>query len=197
MNKPLKTTRIALATLGVLALASGCTQDIASTAQPAESVALPGGVAGDAEQPVATLGDLNPPASAAELGAPFDPCTVVGWGDFPEQARGAAEPTSEPKEPGAPYEIACGWEGPNYTLVAWGTEPDFAFDESERPNRQPVEIDGTPAVQYPGMTENQVPRCESRMRLPNGVAGVVTVAYSHPAPCEVNTALLRVIASKT
>lgn len=45
---------------------------------------------------VITLGALDPPPTTSNGGAPFDPCTVIGWPDLPTPVRPATDATPRP-----------------------------------------------------------------------------------------------------
>lgn len=113
-----RVTRVVSSAVVVLVAAgfgSACNDDSSVPGgQPSSAAAGPDGQVeqrrgGRAEGSV-TLGDLNRPKSAAEAGAPFDPCGL-SWEDFPAGVRPADgkphKPSAQQPRKNDPFEINC------------------------------------------------------------------------------------------
>ncbi len=158
------------------------------------------------------LGDLNPPPDAATVGAPYDPCTVLGWDDFPTEVRPQAPRPRQPS-PRAPstFDIACAWiasgritlsadgsssgaSGTFNTWVVWGKDMN-----AHPPNSTPTQFGPAQGSLVPDHTSEGTPMCTGFAALAaGGVAGVSTVngTAPHVDTCGLVTDLLTRIVTK-
>lgn len=142
------------------------------------------------------LGKLNPPPDAAAIGAPYDPCTVVSWDDFPDQVRPRAPKPRKPS-PRAPtadsaFDIACAWlangpitisadgssagSGMFSTWVVWGKDMNV-----HPPNSASAQFGPAQGSLVSGQTSQGAPMCTGFAVLASGgVAGVSTVNSKAP-----------------
>lgn len=166
---------------------------------------------------VITLGELDPPSDAKSVGAPFDPCTVIGWTDLPTAVRPAADTTPSPHRPesGEDFILGCRFDnsGPTVTddhaapggetaaftvTVLWGTTPPLSLNPSSYPGATAVTVAGRAGVQRPSTDPHGHPRCTGLMPVTTGVAGatVTNARFPRTDPCTVVTAALTAIAAK-
>lgn len=161
------------------------------------------------------LGDLNPPPDASTVGAPFDPCTVLRWDDFPTEVRPQAPKPRQPS-PRAPsadtvFDIACAWiangritmsadgsssgaSGMFSTWVVWGKDMN-----AHPPNSTPAQFGPAQGSLVPGQTSEGAPMCTGFAALAaGGVASVSTVngKAPHVDTCGLVTDLLTRIVTK-
>jgi hypothetical protein len=143
------------------------------------------------------LGDLNPPSTSEEVGAPFNPCTVVGWNDFPANVREA-----EPIEPylaelntkSSNVQTGCVFHGEQtVTTVGWGRN-DLATlmkDQSFAKGGTTATVSGRDAVKFDERLDNGKQACTQFVSASKGVIAISTVQnYSTVNACQVNDALL-------
>lgn len=168
---------------------------------------------GHAEQIVATLpppitpavgalalGSLEGHPVAADVGAPFDPCSTVGWSAFPAAVRPpGVDPRPFPSPVGADtlYRVGCDFDSDAVTsVVGWGPAAGgFSIDPAVRPGV------ATRFAGRPGLEDRTVsgpgepPLCLSTMQLANGLAAVITLARETDADlCAVNRSVLEALA---
>lgn len=170
---------------------------------------------GKAERTVTTLGALHPPPSADEVGAPYDPCTVVDWSDFPEQVRPRAakprKPTPRTPDKNSAYAIACAWEangpivrdangkstgaGMFSTWIVWGKAGEM---NPNPPKSNPATFGTAQGSLVTSATSQGAPMCTGFAALPTGVAGVSVLNSRVPQmdSCALVTDLLTRIAAR-
>ena len=140
---------------------------------------------------------------AAAVGAPFDPCRIVGWADFPASVRSDDPrnvPTVMAREADDVYATGCRFnnsseativlcgppgcpdDAPRYDIgdlfignVLWGEDINLDPDHAPHPNRA-ASIRGHRALIIPGTNEaaDNAPSCGISFQLPRGV-GAVTI----------------------
>lgn len=163
------------------------------------------------------LGDLNKPKNAAEVGAPFDPCLVVTWADFPaavrpDDGKPHAPRLSQPK-PDDPYKINCvhdnsgaikiemdGSGSPGTSArfsvqIIWGDE----LEVGKIPNTTPKTWGGKTGVTKPLADSPAGKSCLGAMNVSKGVAIVDVLNGRYPSidSCAVVDSVLTAIAAKT
>lgn len=210
---------------------SGSTGNAPGSSQAADSSAPPSGEAGSwftpgergpsaagpdgkGERTVTTLGALHPPPDFTEVGAPYDPCTVVTWSDFPEKVRPRAakprKPTPHTPDENSAYAIACAWEangpvvrdangastgaGMFSTWIVWGKTGEM---NPNPPKSTPATFGSAQGSLTPNTTSQGAPMCTGFAVLPTGVAGVSVLNSRVPQvdPCTLATDLLTRIAT--
>jgi hypothetical protein len=167
-------------------------------------------------KPKATrLGKLHPPPDQGAVGAPYDPCTVLAWDDFPEEVRPRApkprKPSPRAPEPDSPYAIACSWQahgpvtiksdgtssgsGMFSTFVVWGKNGQM---NPNPPNSTPATFGPAQGSLVPNTSSQGAPMCTGFAALTNGVAGVSILNSKAPQldTCAIVTDLLTRIATK-
>jgi hypothetical protein len=150
------------------------------------------------EQPLA-LGDLNPPPTAESTGAPFDPCTVVGWQDYPADVQPSTprQPVPMDVRPEDPFAVGCKFNaGEMHSLLVWGM-PDktFSADPTARRGAAPAQFGGRPGAQELSTNgSNGAPDCYSAVQLARGIAAMSTTMPGDP--CAVNRAVLDRVAQR-
>lgn len=173
-----------------------------------------------------------PPGDAAEdtpdatsVGAPFDPCTTVGWADFPETVR-ATNPNNLPTlmtiAPDHVFSTGCRYnnsEASTITLcgpdsppgcsdippdmgaiflinVVWG-ERLPTNPANSGPGARAVDIGGRPGLVNGGGRSRGESRCVVAVPLARGAAGVaVTDARFGVDTCEVALGIAEIIAER-
>ncbi|MHA6622722.1 hypothetical protein [Pseudonocardia sp. DLS-67] len=149
--------------------------------------------------PPLALGDLNPPPTVESAGAPFDPCTVVGWPDYPAGVRPATprQPVPMPVGPDDPFAVGCKFNaGDMHSLLVWGmADQTFSADPAARPGAVPARFGGRPGAEELGTNEsNDAPDCYSAVQLSRGIAAMSTTTSGDP--CAVNRAVLDQVAQR-
>lgn len=144
-----------------------------------------------------TIGDLNPPPSAASTGAPFDPCTVGGgWAAYPAEVRPEGrEPVPMTVAPDDPFAVGCKYNsGDMFSSLVWG-QPTGAFsaDPASRPGSTAVTYAGKPGTENRSALDDGSPNCFSAVQLANGIAAMSTGLPGDP--CAVNRAVLDKVAA--
>ena len=133
------------------------------------------------------LGALDAGPSAADAGAPFDPCTTVGWADFPAAVRPpGVDPRPFPSPAGTAFPVGCDYASDGISaVVSWapgGPGPGAPAAFAGRPGRE----------------DRREGACTSALELVAGTATVATVARDPEAdPCAVNRAVLEALAPRT
>jgi hypothetical protein len=146
------------------------------------------------------LGDLDPPATAASVGAPFDPCTVVGgWQAYPADLQPATprDPVPATVGPDDPFKVGCKFNAvPMFSLLAWGMPTGgFSADPAARRGAVARQYGGKPGVESVSTNETSGdPTCYSAVQLSQGIAAIVTTLPGDS--CRVNRAVLEQIARK-
>ncbi|MBC8093040.1 MAG: hypothetical protein H7Y15_14085, partial [Pseudonocardia sp.] len=180
-------------TLAVSAVDCSTARDLAETIE----ATLPGPAT--AQTGAFALGSLEGFPIAADVGAPFDPCTTVGWSAYPADVRPEGidpHPFPSPIEADTPYRVGCDYTSDAIaSVLSWGpADGGYSVDPAERPGTA-TRFAGRPGLEDrsgPG----QAPLCLSTMQIGNGLAGVITVARSSQAdPCAVNRGVLETLAS--
>jgi hypothetical protein len=168
----------------------------------------------DGKPKTTRLGTLNPPPDAATVGAPFDPCTVLTWEDFPNEVRSRApkprEPSPRTPGPDSAFDIACAWlanglitisadgsstgtSGSFSTWVVWGKDMN-----AHPPDSTPAQFGPAQGSLVLSQTSQGEPVCTGFAALDaGGVAGVSTVNGKAPQvdTCGLVTDLLTRIAT--
>ncbi|WP_156755877.1 DUF3558 family protein [Actinokineospora pegani] len=217
--------RVLIPTAALIAVATACTNDETQTAlgpagagfsTPAQDdAASVDRRAGRAEGSL-RLGDLNGPKSASEVGAPFDPCTVVTWDDFPEPVRptdGKPHPPVQSEASGS-IKVRCSWSNSGQIEIQPGarpTEKGGRFQAnilwSDKLDADPAREPGSVAKQWAGKPGLLHPRpedpkfgkqCLGLVTLANGTGGVIVANARFPSvdPCAVADGLMNAIASR-
>ncbi|GAA1255135.1 hypothetical protein GCM10009609_18020 [Pseudonocardia aurantiaca] len=145
------------------------------------------------------LGDLDPPPSPEQVGAPFDPCTIVGWDGYPQELR-PTQPkiaAAMPVTPQSGYSVGCSFNtGPMFSSLVWGTpQGAFSADPAARPGAAAAQFSGKPGVEQRGTLERGEPLCYSAVQLATGIAAMSTVLPSGD-PCAVNRPILEQVAAR-
>lgn len=157
---------------------------------------------GRARENALVLGDLDPPPTAESVGAPFDPCTVVGgWQAYPADVQPAPPRPAVPMtvRPIDPFEVGCTFNaGDMFSSLVWGmpTEDGFSADPAA-PGRSAVatQYGGKPGVEETSTNAaNGEPTCYSAVQISRGIAAMVTTLPGDP--CRVNRAVLEQVAQK-
>lgn len=185
----------------------------APTSPPGKSTAAP------KEKPsrkskVTRLGLLHPPPDQEEVGAPYDPCTVLTWNDFPQQVRPRApkprKPSPRAPEPDSTYAIACSWQAQGPTVlsqdsssgsgmftafVVWGRNGEM---NPNPPNSTPTTFGPAQGALVPNTSSQGAPMCTGFAALTNGVAAMTILNSKAPQldTCALVTDLLTRIATK-
>ncbi len=147
------------------------------------------------------LGDLDPPPTPDSVGAPFDPCTVVGgWQAYPAQVQPATprQPVPMPVGSDDPFAVGCKFNaGDMFSSLVWGmpSEDGFSADPAARPNGVATQFGGRPGAEEPSTNEaSGEPSCYSAVQLSRGIAAMVTTVPGDP--CAVNRAVLDQVAQR-
>lgn len=147
------------------------------------------------------LGSLEGFPVADDVGAPFDPCTTIGWSVFPTEVRPAGvdpHPSPSPIDASTLYRVGCDYASDALSsIVSWGpANGAFSIDPAARPGVV-TQFGGRPGLEHraaPGA--GQAPLCLSAMQIGNGLAGVITLARETQADlCAVNRGVLEALAS--
>ncbi len=196
--------RILGAALGCLTLVvlSGCATEIQGTAVPEGEQSTGGdsgvGGSGAGDRPVMMLGDLNGPKTAQELGAPFDPCNKSFYqalGEFaPAEAR---TPTylNTNDEPDLPPLVICKFHNSDDVGITTNLESGevssttgdafnvyVSWGEELGPlgGAQPTDYNGKPGLKLAGGNGEGDARCDTRLTLDKGTAGVIVQNRKFP-----------------
>lgn len=143
------------------------------------------------------LGSLEDFPQAADVGAPFDPCSTVGWSAYPAQVRPPGidpQPFPAPVEDGVRYRVGCDYTSDAVTsVVSWG--PPSTVDPAARTGVG-TQFGGRPGLEdRPAVAAGQPPLCLSTMQIGNGLAGVSTQARDTTVDlCAVNRGVLETLA---
>jgi hypothetical protein len=146
------------------------------------------------------LGDLDPPPTPESVGAPFDPCTVVGgWQAYPAEVQPPTprQPAPAPVESDDPFEVGCKFNaGEMFSSLVWGmpSTDGFSADPAARPNGVPAQFGGRPGVEERTSTAGR-PTCYSAVEISRGIAAVVTSVPGFDS-CAVNRAVLDQVAQR-
>ncbi|MFC0106456.1 hypothetical protein [Kibdelosporangium aridum] len=175
--------------------------------------------AGQPAQGAIKLGDLNPPPSWQEVGAPADPCTVIGWDAFPPEARNPknTKPTRRPPEKDSVFKAACRFEagGADVTvekdkpatqttkvmlaLVVWGDDASgMSADPAKRQGSVAKDYGGKPGLELSGTDSLGNPECLGVVKTAKGYWGVSVTngAFPNTQACAISSAVLTAIAAK-
>ncbi len=169
----------------------------------AAAAAIPPAAGGAPRENALALGDLDPPPTAESVGAPFDPCTVVGgWQPYPAEVQ---PPTPRPAvpmtvRPDDPFKVGCKFNaGEMFSSLVWGlSTPDglSADPATRRAGAVTAQFGGKPGVEESSTDENSgAPTCYSAVQLSQGIAAMVTSVPGFD-PCAVNRAVLDQVAQK-
>jgi hypothetical protein len=139
------------------------------------------------------LGDLDPPPTPDGAGAPFDPCTVVGFADYPAavQPGGPREPSPMPVGPDDPFATGCKFNaGEMFSSLVWGMPSGgFSADPAARTDGRPAQFGDRSGTEHLSTNEsNGEPSCYSAVQLDRGIAAMSTTVPDDP--CAVNRAVL-------
>ncbi|MBP2473285.1 hypothetical protein JOF53_002157 [Crossiella equi] len=206
-------------------LLTGCAQSVTGTPTAAGPAAQDSGVtppSGDkVSRPPIRLGTQNPPKDWKAVGAPFDPCTTLGWPDLPEPQRDpknrppklmALKPDDAiatgcmfyndeavsiviPSSGQAPPSQAPVTKSPYFRFsVVWGPTIDPAKFNGEK-----TTIGGKPSAVIPDTIGSlKDPICLVVMKFANGGGGVDVRNGRFPGldPCPLAKALAEKLAAK-
>ncbi|GAA3996027.1 hypothetical protein GCM10022247_14960 [Allokutzneria multivorans] len=177
-------THLTAALLVVATVAAGC-------AQPVRGEAL--------------AGPTPPPTTTSRLpgSAPFDPCKIISWKDFPLDVRTVEDVTPRhrppnPQEPNEVYSDGCAFDNNELvpfkafmTLVIWGSITKIRVDP-KNPGDKPVMYGNRRGVQTADVDEKGVKGCVTRFTLDYGQVGGVSLIngrFPDVDPCTVVDAL--------
>jgi hypothetical protein len=139
--------------------------------------------------------------TAADVGAPFDPCRTLTWADFPEKVRrNPDDPGSQPKlmevKPDSGFATGCrfdnslaeieicpGCDTPPkpgtwqffMTHVVWGDGPGAQLRNPPAPGTKQITVGGRPGRVIQDRTDNGDPQCLIKVVLERGAATVSVV----------------------
>ncbi|GLZ28183.1 hypothetical protein Lesp02_03730 [Lentzea sp. NBRC 105346] len=211
------------------AILAGCTTTVTGTptAQPASSDAsAPQNTAPDSpgqqnDQAAVKLGDLNIPADAKSVGAPFDPCQV-GWPAFPEAVRPRQEKKPKLRDSGGdiPFDTACRYDNSDdvkgtvdpktgqatvksgkdlIALIIWSKPGGIPGNPAEVKGAVAATFAGKAGWTKTGATSKGSPICTTAVQLANGVGGVSVTNSRFPQTdtCEIAKAVTDKIAAAT
>lgn len=146
------------------------------------------------------LGSLEDFPQAPDVGAPFDPCSTVGWSAYPAQVR---PPGIDPRPFPAPidtdvlYRVGCDYTSDAVSsVVSWGpANAGYTADPAARTGVA-TQFGGRPGLEdRPAVAPGQPPLCLSTMQIGNGLAGVLTQAGETQLDlCAVNRGVLEALA---
>jgi hypothetical protein len=143
------------------------------------------------------LGDLDPPPSAQEVGAPFDPCTAVGWAGYPRHLRPDPpdDPVPELVGSASPYLVGCQFDnGELQSLLVWGMPGGhFTADPAARSGSTSTWFGDQRGVEHSTTRPGGDPHCYSAIQLANGIAAMDT-SLPGGDPCSVNRGVLTLLA---
>ncbi len=146
------------------------------------------------------LGSLEDFPMAEDVGAPFDPCTTVGWSAYPADVRPPGiDPQAFPApiDSGVLYRVGCDYTSDAVTsVVSWGPpNAGYSVDPAARTGVA-TEFGGRPGLEdRPAVAPGQAPLCLSTMQIGNGLAGVITQARASQVDlCAVNRGVLEALA---
>jgi hypothetical protein len=155
--------------------------------------------AGNTAQGAVALGDLNPPPTAEQVGAPFDPCTVAGWEVYPPELQPGPNklPARAQPEPDSGWAVGCSFNtGPMFSILVWGRPVGaFSADPAARPGSVPVRFGGKAGTEQRGAGDGGEPQCYSAVQLADGVAAMSTTLDAGD-PCAANRGVLEQVAAK-
>lgn len=146
------------------------------------------------------LGSLEGFPTADDVGAPFDPCSTIGWSAYPAEVRPPGldpRPFPSPIEADTLYRVGCDYASDALaSIVSWGpANGAYSIDPAARPG-VPAQFGGRPGLEHraaPGAGE--APLCLSTMQIGNGLASVITLARDTEADlCAVNRGVLETLA---
>jgi len=185
-------------TVPVVEVVGECDRIDAIAGAAAAAVGLPAGQG--PRRDAQALGDLDPPPTAAGVGAPFDPCTVAeGWRAYPDdvQPPTARDPVPLTVRPQDPFKVGCQFNaGEMFSSLVWGlpTDDGFSADPAQRnAGAVAVRFGGRPGVEETRTnTVNGQPTCYSAVQVNPGIAAMVTTLPADP--CRVNRAVLEQVA---
>lgn len=191
----------------------GGSSSAAPTSSPERSTTVPKESSGKSK--VTRLGQLHPPPDQKAVGAPYDPCAVLTWDDFPQEVRPQApkprKPLPRAPEPDSVYAIACSWQangpitiksdgsasgsGMFSALVVWGKNGQMNPNPA---NSTPATFGPARGSLVPNTSSQGAPMCTGFAALTNGVAGVSVLNSKAPQvdTCTLVTDLLTRIATK-
>ncbi|UVS80576.1 hypothetical protein [Actinokineospora sp. UTMC 2448] len=186
-----------LVTAALITALAGCADHPAATIQPDHRRA----------EGSVQLGDLNNPKTAAEVGAPFDPCALT-WADFPAAVRPVDgkphSPIAQTLLPNSPFSVNCLYDN--------STDQRSVFAVSVVWSRSKLDADpgkhrGSTARSWnnrrglikPFTDRKHGKACLGLVTLSTGVAGasVRNSRFRDTHPCTVVDALLNAITAKT
>jgi hypothetical protein len=167
--------------------------DLVLGSVPAPRAPAPGALA---------LGSLEGFPTADDVGAPFDPCTTIGWSAFPAEVRPAGvdpHPFPSPIEADTLYRVGCDYASDALaSILSWGpANGAYSADPAVRPGVA-TRFGGRPGLEHRAApAAGQAPLCLSTMQIGNGLASVITLARATRADlCAVNRGVLEALAPR-
>lgn len=146
------------------------------------------------------LGSLEGFPTADEVGAPFDPCTTIGWSAYPVEVRPRGldpRPFPSPIEADTLYRVGCDYASDALaSIVSWGpSNGAYSIDPAVRAG-VPARFGGRPGLEHRASpAAGEAPLCLSTMQIGNGLASVITLARATRADlCAVNRGVLETLA---
>lgn len=147
------------------------------------------------------LGSLEDFPVAEDVGAPFDPCTTIGWSVYPPEVRPAGvDPQGFPSpiDAGTLYRVGCDYASDALaSIVSWGpANGAYSVDPAARPGVV-TQFGGRPGLEHRAAPAGQAPLCLSTMQIGNGLASVITLARETQIDlCAVNRGVLEALAPR-
>jgi hypothetical protein len=165
------------------------------------------------------LGDLNPPATWQQVGAPADPCTVIGWDAFPAEVRNkrGTKPTRRPPERDSVYKAACRFESGSadvtfnedkttgsslkimIALVVWGDDASgMTVDPAKRRGAVARDYGGKPGIEAASTDSQGQPECVGLVKTSRGYWGVsvTNAAFPGTPACAISQSVVNAIVAK-
>lgn len=146
------------------------------------------------------LGSLENHPAAADVGAPFDPCTTIGWSAFPAAVRPPGidpRPFPSPVDAAALYRVGCDYDSDAITsILSWGpVNGTYSIDPAVRPGVATLFADRPGLENRAAPAPGAQPLCLSTMQLGNGLASIITLGRATDADlCAVNRGVLEALA---
>lgn len=139
---------------------------------------------------------------AKAAGAPFDPCTIIGWGAFPKSDAPGRRPVHPTRfDDSSLLKVGCSFHSEAATtLVGWGDAGEDEIREHDTfTEAKPVTIAGRKVLRASGKDGNGKPNCAEAVLTDHGFVGVSTSALgsgSRTEPCTLDRKLIEKLVPK-